>query len=424
MVAGRRFGKTVVSLEKCILEASKPKANVWYVAPTYKQAKLIAWKILSEWLHDPIFKRNETELSVQLPNGSTISLKGADNPDSLRGVGLDFIVLDEYSDIKKELWGEIIQPMLADRKGGAWFIGTPKGRNHFFDLWTSAHEGTLGGEWAAWRLKTADNPYIDPEEIRKAKEGDERIFLQEWEAEFTAFAGKFFTDFDEKIHVIEPLPIQPWWRKVVSIDYGFTAPSAVLWCAVNQDGDIIIYKELYQKGLTYDQLAQKIVEMTPEQVEVVVADPSIWAKEGTIGQSGAERMNDVFRSEAEKRAGLGRPIQGFTLLPADNDRKVGWGIMRELMKVVPGPFGQPTARLKILKTCYNLIRTIPSMIYSDTNPEDLQKNQDDHACDSARYLLSYITRVQRSLAPLTATQKRIWDLEHRHEMVNPNQMYR
>src|SRR3990167_9833534 len=77
MVAGRRFGKTIVSLEKCVLEASNPKSTIWYIAPTYRQSKLIAWKILSEWLHDPIFKRNETELSVQLPNGSTIALKGA-----------------------------------------------------------------------------------------------------------------------------------------------------------------------------------------------------------------------------------------------------------------------------------------------------------------------------------------------------------
>lgn len=412
VVTGRRFGKTTVALEKCILAARKEKAQIWYIAPTYRQAKQIAWKMLCEFLRGwSTCKKNESELSITLPNNATISLKGADNPDSLRGVGLNFVVLDEYSDIKREVWEEIIRPTLADTSGGAWFIGTPKGHNHFYELWNDVRGNKKGLDWTTYQLRTEDNPYIPREEIEQAQKGDERIYRQEWCAEFTAFAGKFFTDFDERIHVVEPFPIQSWYRKIVSIDYGFTAPSAVGWWAIDNDANIICYKELYEKGLTYDRLAQKILENTNENLELAIADPSIWAKEGTIGESGAERMEKYFHT------------RGIPLLKADNDRKIGWGQTREIMKVFSGAFGKKTSRLKIFRTCHNLIRTIPSMVYKENNCEDLDTLQEDHAVDQMRYATMYFTRMQKAQIPMSPLDKRIYDLTHKTDNINPNLMY-
>lgn len=412
IVTGRRFGKTTAALEKCLLEANKPKAQIWYVAPTYRQAKQIAWKMLREFLEGwPDCKWNETELSVTIPNETTISLKGADNPDSLRGVGLNFVVLDEYSDIHPEVWQEIIRPTLADTKGGAWFIGTPKGHNHFFELWKAADSHEAGDDWKAYKLRTEDNPYIPKEEIEAARKGDERIYRQEWLAEFTAFAGKFFTEFDDRIHAFDPFPIHQWYRKIIAVDYGYTAPSCALWIAIDGDANIIVYKEIYARGLTYDRLAEEIVKNSNnERIEVCIADPSIWAKEGTIGESGAERLQQYLAQ------------RGIPLLKADNTRKIGWGQVREVMKVGMGPFGVSSSRLKIFKTCSNLLDELPSAVYMETDPEDCEA-ENDHALDALRYGIMYLTRMRKADLPMSPLDKRIHELSTGLITVNPNKMY-
>jgi len=117
VVAGRRFGKTHLAIRELCYHARQPQKDVWYIAPTYKMARQIVWKKLKNRLQDLrwVEKTNETELTIQLRNGSTIALKGADNYDSLRGVGLDFIVLDEFADIDPEAWYETLRPTLSDR---------------------------------------------------------------------------------------------------------------------------------------------------------------------------------------------------------------------------------------------------------------------------------------------------------------------
>src|SRR5580704_9378311 len=153
LVAGRRFGKTFLALTELCQAAWGTGRLAWYVAPTYKQAKRIAWKPLKEmtrpyWAAKP----NETDLRIELKSGGTICLRGADNYDSLRGDGLDFLVLDEYSSIAREVWPEVLRPALADREGGALFIGTPQGFNHFHQLVDSA-EGQP--DWEVFQYTTA-----------------------------------------------------------------------------------------------------------------------------------------------------------------------------------------------------------------------------------------------------------------------------
>lgn len=139
VVAGRRFGKTFLSIAELLKVATSGKdKNCWYIAPTYKSAKEIAWDMLQNTIPpEYIAKKNESELSLSLINGSKIALKGAEKPDNLRGRSLDLAILDEFADMKPEAWFEVIRPSLSDRKGTALFIGTPKGRNHFYDLWVA-----------------------------------------------------------------------------------------------------------------------------------------------------------------------------------------------------------------------------------------------------------------------------------------------
>ena len=202
VIAGRRFGKTHLAI-RCLCEAASPiDREVWYVAPTYKQAKMIVFKKLRKKLIQLrwVKKINETNLSFELKNGSTISLKGADNYDSLRGVGLDFLVLDEFADIDEEAWTETLRPTLADKMGRALFIGTPKGMNWAKDLYDMAEE--YPEEWAAFQFTTEQGGNVPLTEIEAARRTlDEKTFNQEFKATFETFSGRIFYAFDRKVNV-------------------------------------------------------------------------------------------------------------------------------------------------------------------------------------------------------------------------------
>ena len=198
VVAGRRFGKTFLSIRELCYYAREPDKEVWYIAPTYRQAKQIVWRKLKHKLQDLRWakKINESELTITLKNGSTISLKGADNADSLRGVGLDFMVMDEFADIDAEAWYEVLRPTLADKQGKALFIGTPKGiGNWAHDLYQMPLEHPEA--WASFQYTTIDGGNVKPEEIESAKADlDERTFRQEFMATFETYAGRIYYAFD------------------------------------------------------------------------------------------------------------------------------------------------------------------------------------------------------------------------------------
>ena len=143
-VAGRRSGKSYLSKFLIFQYANNNKySKCWYVAPTYRMAKQIMWGEIKDLILNSGRSGslpNETDMSITLKNGSLIALRGADNPDSLRGVGLDFLVMDEVQDISQQTWEAVLAPALADKNGKALLCGTPKGYNWFYDLWVNAHE--------------------------------------------------------------------------------------------------------------------------------------------------------------------------------------------------------------------------------------------------------------------------------------------
>ena len=178
--AGRRFGKSFLSMREICYRARHPGQNIFYLTTSYRAAKMIMWKPLKNRLLDLRWasKINESELSIQLVNGSTIELKGTEDPNRLRGVSLDYCVIDEAAEVKlEELWGEIVRPALADKQGGAMFIGTPKGKgNPFYDMYVQAHTTP---DWHAWQYTTIDGGFVKPEEIEAAKNDmSERQFRQ------------------------------------------------------------------------------------------------------------------------------------------------------------------------------------------------------------------------------------------------------
>ena len=193
IAAGRRFGKSRLAAWTLIIEALQSKEkDVFYIAPTYQQARDIMWGMLKELAHEVITAAHENTSVLTLANGRKIYLKGADRPDTLRGVGLAYVVIDEYADIKPNVWEQIIRPALADVQGGAMFIGTPKGRNHFYELYKLG-ESKKDPEWESFHYTSYDNPLIPAKEIEAAKASMSSFaFRQEFMASFEAASRDIF----------------------------------------------------------------------------------------------------------------------------------------------------------------------------------------------------------------------------------------
>lgn len=234
--AGRRSGKSVLAQLTVINWAVEAKGDYYIVAPTYRQAKEIHWRGIREYLPPQLIEsRNETELSITLKNGSRISLKGAENPDALRGVKLRGLVIDEIASIRNWdwLWSEVLRPTLTDYEAPALFISTPKGYNHFFTLYQLGQDkdGDVSTTYRSWRFTSYDNPYIPATEIDTArKELTEDTFHQEYMADFRQHTGLAHKDWDRTIHLIEPFDVPSHWPRGRGFDYGlvhFTASTRI-----------------------------------------------------------------------------------------------------------------------------------------------------------------------------------------------------
>lgn len=268
--AGRRFGKTFLAILFLLNHATAKDQTCWYIAPTYRQAKQIAWKMLKRivpmsWA----VSWNETDLTVRLVNGSEISLRGADNPDSLRGASLSAAVLDEYADMDADAWTEVLRPALADQQGEALFIGTPKGFNHFHTLWTAAHDRE---DWQAWQFTTADGGNVPLAEIEAARaELDDRTFRQEFQASFETLVGRVYQNFERSVHVKE-VADNPGMVLMVGLDFNVNPMSAVL--ATAPGGQLHIFGEVEIPNGNTELMAAEIRRRYPTRPVQVYPDPS------------------------------------------------------------------------------------------------------------------------------------------------------
>lgn len=195
VAAGRRTGKSRLAAYLLIVNALQTeRGHVFYVAPTQGQARDIMWSTLLEVGHPVISGSHVNNLQIKLINGATISLKGADRPETMRGVSLKFLVMDEYADMKPEVWEQILRPALADQKGSALFIGTPMGRNHFYELYQHGLKGE-DSTFTSFHFTSFDNPLLDPAEIEAAKKSMSSFsFRQEFMASFEAAGGELFKE--------------------------------------------------------------------------------------------------------------------------------------------------------------------------------------------------------------------------------------
>ena len=280
IVAGRRFGKTFLSAAELIRAAlSGEGRNCWYIAPTYKAAKEIAWQMLLQAIPtEYILKTNETALSLHLANGSVISLKGAEKPDNLRGRALDFCVLDEFADMRKEAWYEVIRPSLSDRKGSAIFIGTPKGRNHFYDLWTRGADKDDG--WASHQYTTLEGGNVDQDEVQAARQDlDERTFTQEYQARFVNYSGIIYYNFNREESVRRFHGDAD--RILIGMDFNLDPMSAVL---MARKGNVLhAFDEIVIFGSNTDEMADEISRRYGRKNVTIYPDPACRQRKTSAG---------------------------------------------------------------------------------------------------------------------------------------------
>jgi len=281
VVAHRRAGKTVACVNELIKGAvtcDKPNPRFAYIAPLYKQAKDVAWQYLSDYTA-PIPGRDAlvSELRVDLPNKGRVRLYGADNPDALRGIYLDGVVLDEFADMDPRLWSEVVRPALTDRKGWVIFIGTPKGHNAFYDVWQTAREAD---DWQAMMLKASETGLIDADELADAKaDMSDDQYAQEFECSFEAaivgaYYGQLMSQAEDEKRITD-VPYEPALPVTTAWDLGRTDATAIWF--VQHDGMKVRVIDFYaNSGVGLDHYAKVLKEkpyaydnyLLPHDVEV------------------------------------------------------------------------------------------------------------------------------------------------------------
>ena len=301
VAAGRRTGKSRLAAWMLIIEALQTKkGSVFYVAPTQGQARDIMWSSLLELAHPVVKSSHINNLQITLVNGATISLKGADRPETMRGVSLRFLVMDEYADMKPEVWEQILRPALADQKGSAMFIGTPMGRNHFYELYKYASM-SKDPKYGGWHFTSYDNPLIDKEELESAKkEMSSFAFRQEFMASFEAMGSEIFKEdwiqFDEPPEfgnyyiAIDMAGFEEMGKKNGSKNLDSTA---ITICKVDPDGNWHLENIIHGRW-TFDETADKIFNA------VAKYDPvSVGIEKGIARQAIVSPLTDLMKKRGK-----------------------------------------------------------------------------------------------------------------------------
>lgn len=364
---GRRAGKSTVMAYKMVDHAAKNKGSkVWYVAPTYRQAKNILWEMLMTIIPKEAVKRkNETELKVTLINDSVIEVKGAEEPDNLRGVGIDLIVFDECAFIKgwESVW-TVLRPVLIESKAKCYFISTPNGlQNHFKHLaYNEIVEGResrpmfLPQDHSYHHYTSYENTFLDPKELDSLKfEMTEDAFAQEIMGEFRKLSGLIYKEFNRIVHMVDMPHFDSNWTYTRTIDFGFAHKTALIYFAINPDmTEIFAYDGLYVSGFTESQIADVVkVKDSGKHITNPVADSAApMTIEGLIQQNvyfiPVEKGKDSVKNGIMKVAELlkvrrdtGRPTLMFSkhlTWIADEFEKYRWienKNDRSLVKEIP-----------------------------------------------------------------------------------------
>lgn len=356
LCCGRRWGKTTLAIDQMKGCASIPNNRIAYIAPTYQQARDIAWEQLKNDCRQAADSINESRLEIKLVNGSLIILRGWEAIETLRGQKFNLVVLDEVAMMRnfELMWQEVIRPTLTDMKGEGLFISTPKGFNHFYDLFNTQEKDA---DYKSFHYTTYDNPHLPSEEIDKAKQelGEDR-FAQEYLADFRKTQGLVYKDFDRDRHVFSELPSNIQVVDVLAgLDWGWTNPASSHRILKDNDRNYWIVEEFYKTGKTTGEIVEHVKTYGANKVYPDPAEPD--------------------RNEEARRAGL-------NVRDVSKDIEAGVASMQDVIK---------QNRLHVHVSCVHWIQEIETYSYPDKKPDN-NKNEvpikeNDHAMDETRYVI-------------------------------------
>lgn len=370
----RRFGKTHVALRELAKHAAKTNQEVMYVAPSYRMAKSIAWEKLKTKLKELrwVEQTNEAELTIRLKSGSKIYLKGAENIDALRGVGLDFLVLDEYQDLNPEVFTAVLRPTLSDRKGKMLAIGTPRGVGSFSHTMYSQALHTEG--WEAFSFRTIDGGQVDESEIADARRDlDQRTFEQEYLASFLTFSGMVYYSFDRKECVratqgLETTEIH------AGMDFNYSPMSVAI--SVIKNNNIYFIDEISVNESNTEQICDELKRRYPASKITIYPDAS-----------GAQRKTSAGgKTDISILQNAGFRVNYRPANPAIRDR------VNAVNSKLKSSKGQRS--LFIDPRCKQIIKSLESMQYKP-NSSIIDNNEHTHMSDAVGYLVNFLYPVQR-----------------------------
>lgn len=380
VIAGRRFGKTYLAIRELAYHAREPNQEVIYVAPSYKMAKNIVWRKLKNRLSDLnwVRKANETELKLELVNGSTISLKGADNYDSLRGTGNHFIVLDEFADIDPEAWYETLRPTLSDTGGKALFIGTPKGiGNWSYEVYQNCVDDP--DSWSSFQFTTVEGGNVPESEIEQAKRDlDARTFRQEYLATFETFAGRIYYAFDRALNVIDAEPTQKELDTVyIGMDFNIDPMSAVI--AIRKNNDLCIIDEIRLFSSNTAEIVEEIKSRYSRSKVWVYPDPA--ARQRKTSAGGVTDLTILQNA-------------GFVVKCPNSHTPV-----RDRINAVNARLCDATGQrhLFVTKNCKYTIEALERHVYKEGSTQPDKDSGHDHMSDAIGYLVDYLFPVRRDI---------------------------
>lgn len=390
VVAGRRWGKTTLAIRELARFAREPARTCWYIAPSYRMARQIVWDRLKYRLYDLrwIADKNESDLSLTLRNGSRICLRGADNPDSLRGVSLDFVIFDEAAMIDHRAWTEVIRPTLSDRRGHGMFIGTPMGRNWFYDLYQSASQRDTPN-WSAWTYTTAEGGNVSAEEIQQAQaDMDIRQYRQEYLASFETYEGQIYYNFDRAESVQQQAASAN--TIIVGMDFNVSPMTAVIMHRTNLglhvESEIVIYNSNTQ------EMVEEIQRRYANYTVMVFPDPA-----GVQRKTSAGGRTDIMILQQ-----AGFQVKYRTAHPSVRDR------INSVNALLLNAQGQ--RRLTVDPGCRRLIEALEKHTYRE---DTLIPNKDqgyDHITDALGYAVEFLFPITRNTQDMPAEPQR-WGVQ-------------
>jgi PBSX family phage terminase large subunit len=361
---GRQFGKTTLSVEEMKgFALAKENANIVYIAPTIQQARDICWNMLKTELKSITLKAKEApslELEVMNIHGgsSFIKLRGWEAVETLRGQQFDLIVMDEVASMKNFWlnWQEVLIPTLTFRKGQCLFISTPKGFNHFYDLYN--FEGK-DPDFKSFHFTSYDNPYLDKVELEKTKsKTTEDRFSQEYLGDFRKQEGLVYKEFARDRHVVDTIP-ETYDEYIAGIDFGFTNPTAVIHIYRHGDDNYTVTGEWYKTGRTEEQIGEYVKSC---KFNKVYPDPESPSAIDVLNTKGIDVV-EVIKNKDSIQNGINR--------------------VRQLLKM---------GKLHIHKSCVNLISEFETYAYPEKRPDSNEQEnpikEHDHALDALRYALN------------------------------------